>query len=302
MAGGGGDEHQGSSAWKLALADFMISMMCIFLTLWILQYLDKQDKQQLIDILAPESDSVPELMILPHKNSINPIQLDYIATTNVQSDLKHIEDSSLIDGEFSSEQLMDVLAEEVDEVVDKLDAEGSVTVQITPQGLKITISDDTAGPMFQMGRTRIMPFYQDLLLGLADALSSVNNKIVVAGHTDASRFVGSDRTNWDLSTGRANRARYFLEKGGVGRGGFFQVIGFAETALTDRENPRSSKNRRIEIVVLTKEAEKQLESVYHSTFDGGDIDEQQLDVMKGQGVQEAKANKSTTVFDELSSI
>ncbi|EGQ9284402.1 OmpA family protein [Vibrio parahaemolyticus] len=292
MAGGS------SGAWKLALADFMISMMCIFLTLWILQFLDKKEQVDLVNILAPETDNTPELMVLPDKNSISPVSLDHVATSKYDTDHHRINDTSLIDGRVESQQDLTVLAEKVNERVESLDGTGAIDVQVTPQGLKITVADTGKGPMFKMGSTNITPYYQDLILGLAPTLGALNNKLVVVGHTDASRFIGSDRTNWDLSARRANKARYYLQRGGVSQRNFFQVTGFGDSALINKQDPRSHENRRIEIVVLTKQAEESLSRVYHShEFEGTDVDQDGLDEVKGSGVGSADSNRPVSAFE-----
>ncbi|MGR5347525.1 OmpA family protein [Vibrio mediterranei] len=293
------DDSHGSSAWKLALADFMISMMCIFLTLWILQYLDKQDKQELIEMLAPESERIPEIMVLPEKNSVSPVRMDHLATSRYDSDLHRVDHTSLIEGEVSSQQDLQVLAQKVEEAVRGEGKEGAIDVQVTPQGLKITVSDSNEGPMFRSGSNAITPFYQDLLLSMAPTLGNLKNKLVIAGHTDASRYLGSDRTNWDLSTNRANRARHYLQRGGVDRKNFFQITGFAESALLKPNEPRSAENRRIEIVVLTRQAEEQLARVYHTVFDGADIEQDDLDTLSSDAAVDAESNKMLTPFEAL---
>ncbi|WP_199438750.1 OmpA family protein [Vibrio owensii] len=292
MAGGS------SGAWKLALADFMISMMCIFLTLWILQFLDKQEQVKLVEILAPESDSTPELMVLPEKNSISPVSLDSVATSRYKTDLHRVDDTSLIEGRVESQQDLTVLSEKIQQKIARIDGDGAIDVQVTPQGLKITLTDTGNGPMFKMGSTNITPYYQDLLLGMAPTLGALKNKVVIAGHTDASRFIGSDRTNWDLSAKRANKARYYLQRGGVSKRNIFQVIGFGDSALINKNEPRNHVNRRIEIVVLTKQAEDSLRNVYHGQeFSGEDIDQDNVDGVKGVGISLADDNRPLSAFE-----
>jgi chemotaxis protein MotB len=97
---------------------------------------------------------------------------------------------------------------------------------------------------------------------MGEVLKSTTNKISIAGHTDSLRYKGADDyTNWELSADRANAARRELIKGGVDPNKVAQVVGLADTIPYDKENPYNPRNRRISIIVLTKEAERNLQSL-----------------------------------------
>ncbi len=170
---------------------------------------------------------------------------------------------------------------------------GCVLVTVTPNGLKLMISDSEQGQMFYRGGASMTPFYQDLLLHLAPVFKRVTNAMVITGHTDASRYVGSKTTNWELSANRANVARYFLSQGGVPSDQFFQVSGMADTAPLVPEDPKSSANRRIEIFVLTSSAQKQLSEVYKTLPNvestGKEADKQVMDTIGRQEREAAQA-------------
>jgi chemotaxis protein MotB len=63
-------------------------------------------------------------------------------------------------------------------------------------------------------------------------------------------------TNWDLSADRANAARRALEGGGVALDKVSRVVGLSSSVLFDKENTRNPINRRISIIVMTKEADE----------------------------------------------
>jgi chemotaxis protein MotB len=87
-------------------------------------------------------------------------------------------------------------------------------------------------------------------------LRTVPNHLSITGHTDATPYAGlTGFTNWDLSTDRANAARRALEGAGLETERISRVVGLASSVLFDKENPRSPVNRRISIVVMTREAE-----------------------------------------------
>jgi chemotaxis protein MotB len=83
----------------------------------------------------------------------------------------------------------------------------------------------------------------------------VPNRLSITGHTDAAPYAGlTGFTNWDLSTDRANAARRALEGAGLETERISRVVGMGSSVLFDKENPRSPVNRRISIVVMTRQA------------------------------------------------
>ncbi len=285
-------KNKGSSlthgGWKVAMADLMISMMCLFLILWLLSVMDSEDSQDLVEYFQTgriEADGMA--------NSISPMPLDNVATSSHESDMHRVEDTSLIEGEVDSQQELEVFARLIEEQIEEIQGMGSVQVTVTPQGLKIMISDSEQGQMFYRGGANMTPYYQDLLLHLAPVFKRVSNAMVITGHTDASRYVGSKTTNWELSANRANQARYFLTQGGVSNEQIFQVSGMADTAPINPDDPKSSDNRRIEVFVLTTSAQKQLSEVYKNLpkieSAGKEADEKVMDTIGRQEREAAKA-------------
>jgi chemotaxis protein MotB len=95
---------------------------------------------------------------------------------------------------------------------------------------------------------------------MADTIKAVPNKISISGHTDAKPYTGTgDFGNWELSANRANAARRALVAGSYPDAQVARVVGYASSALFDRENPFNPVNRRIDIVVLTKKAQEAIE-------------------------------------------
>jgi len=274
--------------WKVAMADLMISMMCLFLILWLLSVMDSEDSQDLVEYFQTGQLQTDGL-----GNSVSPITLQEVATSNHESDMHRIEDTSLIEGEVDSQQELEVFARLIEEQIEEIQGMGSVQVTVTPQGLKIMISDSEQGQMFYRGGANMTPYYQDLLLHLAPVFKRVTNAMVITGHTDASRYVGSKTTNWELSANRANQARYFLTQGGVSNDQIFQVSGMADTAPLNPEDPKSSDNRRIEVFVLTTSAQKQLSEVYKNLpkieSAGKEADKKVMDTIERQEREAAKA-------------
>ena len=109
--------------------------------------------------------------------------------------------------------------------------------------------------MFQRSSAILTPFFKRLLTEFAPELNKIDNKIIITGHTDATRFRDQELyNNWNLSGERAMQARKVLTRSGLDASKILQVSGMADQMLLDPNNPLSSANRRIEIMVLTHSA------------------------------------------------
>ncbi|EKP0006022.1 OmpA family protein, partial [Escherichia coli] len=132
--------------------------------------------------------------------------------------------------------------------------EANLEMEIVPQGLRVLIKDDQNRNMFERGSAQIMPFFKRLLVELAPVFDSLDNKIIITGHTDAMAYKNNIYNNWNLSGDRALSARRVLEEAGMPEDKVMQVSAMADQMLLDAKNPQSAGNRRIEIMVLTKSA------------------------------------------------
>ena len=135
-----------------------------------------------------------------------------------------------------------------------------IRIDLTPDGLQIQIVDDQNRPMFDSGSALVKPYMRDILRDIGAALGEVENRISLAGHTDAALYGNGDRgySNWELSADRANASRRELVAAGMPDAKLSRVVGLAASDLLEPDNPRAPANRRITITILTREAEERL--------------------------------------------
>ncbi|MDR6916816.1 chemotaxis protein MotB [Pseudomonas sp. 3296] len=263
-----GGHHGGS--WKIAFADFATAMMAFFLVLWLLSTATPEQKIAIagyfkdpvgftesgtpfiIDLggsptLAPEKTLNPEVKSQPQPDRVT------VDTEQVEGMAEQVEKERL-------ELLLQELQNKVDENPQLQKFKDQILFEITQDGLRIQIMDAENRPMFDSGSARLKPYFEDILLAMADTIKAVPNKISISGHTDAKPYSGTgDFGNWELSANRANAARRALVAGSYPDQQVARVVGYASSALFDRENPFNPVNRRIDIVVLTKKAQKAIE-------------------------------------------
>jgi chemotaxis protein MotB len=85
---------------------------------------------------------------------------------------------------------------------------------------------------------------------IARELATLNNSIVIEGHTDSRQYAKSDKyTNWELSADRANAARRVMEHEGLKPAQVLGVRGHADRELKVAADPLDPKNRRVSVVV-----------------------------------------------------
>jgi chemotaxis protein MotB len=130
-------------------------------------------------------------------------------------------------------------------------------LDITPEGVRIQIVDAQNRPMFDVGSARLRNYTIAILRELAPYLDSVPNRISVTGHTDIRPYPSTNGyTNWELSADRANAARRALTAAGMPDSKVSRVVGLSSSVLFDKQDPQNPINRRISIVVMTRQAEE----------------------------------------------
>jgi len=201
--------------------------------------------------LAPERTINPEVKTEAPQEKI-PIERD-----TVEAMAEQVEQERL-------ELLLQELQNKVEENPQLLRFKDQISFEITPDGLRIQITDAANRPMFDSGSARLKPYFEDILLAMADTIKAVPNKISISGHTDAKPYAGQgDFGNWELSANRANAARRALVAGSYPDPQVARVVGFASSQLFDAKDPFNPINRRIDIVVLTKKAQRAIEGDQH---------------------------------------
>ena len=264
----GGGHHGG--AWKIAFADFATAMMAFFLVLWLMS---SATPEQLLAIAGYFKDPVgfsesgsPYVIDLGGSPEMSPDQ-----TLNPEAQSVPAPDRVPIDADTQDaaaeqveqerlEMLLQELQNKVNENPQLQKFKDQILFEITQDGLRIQIMDADNRPMFDIGSARLKPYFEDILLAMADTIKAVPNKISISGHTDATPYVGNNGFgNWELSSGRANAARRVLVAGSYPDAQVARVVGYASSALYDRDHPQNPINRRIDIVVMTKKAQQKIE-------------------------------------------
>lgn len=261
-------------AWKIAYADFVTAMMAFFLLMWLLGSTSKGDLKGLSDYFnAPLKIAMAGGSGAGSSNSLLPgggKDLNQITGQSRQgagndpTKKKFAAEALKAELARQDSQKLAALSSKISELIatnPKLnDFSSQIKLETTPDGLQIQIVDDQKRPMFDSGSAVVKPYMRDILREIGNALNGVENKISLDGHTDRAPYGNGDRgySNWELSSDRANASRRELVAAGMPDDKLARVVGLASSNLLDAENPLSPTNRRISIIVMTREAEERL--------------------------------------------
>jgi chemotaxis protein MotB len=143
-------------------------------------------------------------------------------------------------------------------------------IDITPEGLRIQIVDSSNRPMFDRSSAVVQPYMHSILRELSPVINAQPNKIVLSGHTDATKYAKGDKSysNWELSADRANASRRELVAGGLQQVRILRVMGVASSMHLNKEDPFAPINRRISIVVLNNQAQAAIEKANSAPTSG----------------------------------
>jgi chemotaxis protein MotB len=266
--------HHGG-AWKIAFADFATAMMAFFMVMWLMSVATPEQKKLISgyfkDPIGFSESASPYVIDLggsptpaPDRTLNQPVD-DQTEGEQVETEPAQLapDQAEAMAEELERERLELLLQElqaKVEENPQLQRFKDQILFDITQDGLRIQIVDAENRPMFGSGSARLQPYFEDILLALSDTIRAVPNKISISGHTDAKPFAGGgDFGNWELSADRANAARRVLVAGGYDEEQVARVVGYASSALFDRENSLNPVNRRIDITVLTKKAQRAIE-------------------------------------------
>jgi len=269
---GGHAVHGG--AWKIAYADFVTAMMAFFLLMWLLGSTSEGDKKGISDYFQSPmkvamqggSGAGASASVVNGGGS----DLTQSSGQNKRGDGADKRAKKMSGDQKKSEaakrdaKMLAALSAKIAAAISgnpkMAEFSSQIRLEITPDGLQIQIVDDQKRPMFDSGSAALKPYMRDILREIGTALLDVENKISLDGHTDRSAYgnAGKGYSNWELSADRANASRRELANAGMPEDKLARVVGMASSLLLDPADPLSPSNRRISILVMTKDAEERL--------------------------------------------
>jgi chemotaxis protein MotB len=240
MAGKGG-------AWKVAYADFVTAMMALFMVLWI----SAQDEKILIatsryfqnpfnsPLQAASGVLDKESRELNSKNGgDNSSKGEASANTSPAAT-----EASAIDLQF-----LNSLAKDFYRLLnlDEDLQEKPIDIQVTSDGMRITLFDRARKPLFKEATAEFTPWGDFVMQSLSWLIDRHKFNVVIEGHTRKGLVLPDpDYGAWELSSDRANASRRALTHYAAGIGSIERVTGFADTRPVPFQPSDSESNQRV---------------------------------------------------------
>jgi len=125
-----------------------------------------------------------------------------------------------------------------------------LAIDLTPEGLRVQIRDSDGQPMFATGSPEPNDRARAVLQRLTPMLMALHEPIAIAGYTDSTPYAGVGRTNWELSSDRANATRRILTEAGLPDSRIKDVTGHGDRDPLLPESPNAAANRRVAILLV----------------------------------------------------
>lgn len=232
--------HHGG-AWKVAYADFVTAMMALFMVLWI----SAQDQK---------------ILIATSRYFQNPFHSAMQATNGVLP-FNNLKKSSSSDQDSGSEKervknkaieltFLNTVASEFYRLLhlDKDLSNRPMDIQVTSDGLRITLFDRARKPLFVGNTAEFTDWGRFVMQNLSWTIDRHHFRVTIDGHTRSHLVLGRpDYSPWELSTDRANAARRSLVHYAVDPSLIERVTGYADTHPLPNMSPDAESNQRITI-------------------------------------------------------
>lgn len=237
------DEHHGG-AWKVAYADFVTSMMALFIVLWVLVAEEKPEVMAQVALYFKDpgyTKREKEEKMAP-KSTTGLMDSSAIATQK---------DASMQDAITRENQgFLKAIARDFVRLlnVENEDKE-PVDVQITSDGLKMNIFNRAKKPVFKNNSTELTEWGTQVFQNLAWLVERYNFLVFLEGHTAQGLDLGPNKnyTPWELSSDRANAVRRLMEYYAMSPDKTQRVSGFGDTQPLPNVAPDSEDNNRMTV-------------------------------------------------------
>ncbi len=232
--GHGGAHHGG--AWKVAYADFVTAMMALFIVLWVLGASDKKFKAGIAHYFREPGVFSGSRGIISNGGE------DRLGAGIIQAPSLEVLETYIKRRLASMQELKGL--------------QDQIPITITNEGLLIEIIDKEKQAFFEVSSAKVKPIMRKVLEIILKEIKDKPNKLAIGGHTDARPYHDeSFYSNWELSSARALNTRRALEELGLPGDRIAQVVGYADRKLRVANDPMSSENRRISILIMNTDSD-----------------------------------------------
>jgi chemotaxis protein MotB len=224
--------------WLVSYADFVTLLFAFFVVMFAHSNMDKDKVQQ----FAQQFQNYVERLPPPSKSPANAAPQKVAAAAAMPTH----EDLTMAEMRGSIEQIERDLLQEIQQ--------GKIELSLQARGLTMSLRESA---FFASGQAELHPESLKIMTKVAEALTRIPGQIRLEGHTDDTPIqTATYPSNWQLSAARAITvlrllsARYQIDEDRLAAAGYGEF-----RPLVPNDTPENrSKNRRVDVVILTKDA------------------------------------------------
>jgi chemotaxis protein MotB len=239
--------HAHGGAWKVAYADFVTTMMALFLVLW----------------LSSQDNKIKEAVERAFRNPFTSLTKESTGLIP-NKDAQAVKSQS---GNFDSASAIELnmLRRIAEDLLKSLENNGTdadnnaIKMELLPEGMRISVFDRARRPIFEPKSAKFTDYGKWIFSTLAWEISRFPQTFLVEleGHTETGYAPAGDYGNWEISTDRANSARRKLLEHGVDSDQVRKVAGFGDTVTMPETNPSEEVNRRVVVFLKIRSGNRQ---------------------------------------------
>lgn len=215
----------------MAYADFVTAMMALFMVLWI----SAQDKEILIS--TSQYFQNPFRSPMDASSGVMPFNSNKSSSNNSEGGLdrsKQVQMTFLNSVAADFYRLLNL---------DESMASKPIDIQVTSDGLRVTLFDRAKQPLFARDSTELTEWGTFVLQAMAWTIERHKFNVTIDGHAGVRPVNKPGYDNWDLSADRANASRRVLVHYAVDPRQIERVTGYADTRPIPGETGAESNER-----------------------------------------------------------
>lgn len=246
-------EEENGERWMASYMDMVTVLLCMFIVLFAISSVNQGKYDQLRNSLAAGFG-------VTKVNAVDPAD----STVQVMPDTVYAKGEGSTDAERALSAVqravrevdeLNALKEQIRTALGNVGLADSVRFVIDERGLTVRLVGTET--FFETGSAVLTPQAGQILDAISPSLVGTAHDVSVEGHADYRRSVAPYPTNWELSADRAVHVlRHLVEVGGVPQE-WIAAVGFgsARPIATGTSPAELAANRRVDIVVLSKESD-----------------------------------------------
>lgn len=237
--------------WLVSYADFITLLFAVFVTLYAMSQTDKKKAEEVLASMR-ESFGYSTTSAGAKPTVIDTGSMSVIPSIHKMTQAPKRASSRTRGGE----QDFRATKASIEAYLMKAGAQSKVSVSVTQRGLVVSLKE--AG-FFESGSATLKQSSLTLLKDVVASLASYSNSVRVEGHTDNNPIsTAAFPSNWELSTSRATNVLQYLTKQEDFDPARISAAGYGEyhPVADNSDEDGRSKNRRVDIVLLTEQSER----------------------------------------------